>query len=144
MGKRSVEKTTWSPPTDAAKPTGTLFKEFVHFYAREFDWRKEAVSVRTGRRQAPDLSLSLHIVENSDGTTQVGPSIEDPFDTAKNLSSGMNVASLARLHEELTRAEQMCSSGTSLAELLEPWAPPDHETSERNSADDDKDHDDLS
>jgi hypothetical protein len=143
MGKKSEEKTSWSPPTGAAKPVGTLFKEFVHFYAREFDWQKEAISVRTGRRQAPDLSLSLHIVENSDGTTQVGPSIEDPFDAGKNLSSGMNVASLARLHEELTRAEQMCSSGTSLAELLEPWAPPDHETSESKSADD-KDHDDVS
>jgi hypothetical protein len=144
MGKKSEEKSKWTPPAGAAKPIGTLFKEFVHFYAREFDWRKEAISVRTGRRQAPDLSLSLNIVVNSDGTTQVGPSIEDPFDAAKNLSSGMNVASLARLHEELTRAEQMCSSNLSLAELLEPWAPPDYETSERNSADDIKDHDDIS
>jgi len=144
MGKKSEEKTKWSPPAGAEKPIGTLFKEFVHFYAREFDWQKEAISVRTGRRQAPDLSLSLHIVVNSDGTTQVGPSIEDPFDAAKNLSSGMNAASLARLHEELTRAEQMCSSNTSLGELLEPWAPPDHETSERNSTDDVKDHDGIS
>ena len=81
---------------------------------------------------------------NSDGTTQVGPSIEDPFDAKKNLSSGMNVASLARLHEELTRAEQMCSSNTSLAELLEPWAPPDYETPERNSSDDIRDHKEIS
>lgn len=143
MGKTSEEKTAWSPPAGAAKPIGTLFKEFMLFYAREFDWRKEAICVRTGRRQAPDLCLSLHIVVNADGTTQVGPSIEDPFDAKKNLSSGMNVASLARLHEELTRAEQMCSSNTSLAELLEPWAPPDHEATERNSADDIRDHNEI-
>jgi len=138
MGKKSGEKDSWASPPGAIKPIGTLFKEFMHFYAKEFDWRKEAISVRTGRRQSPDLSLSLHIVVNSDGTTQVGPSIEDPFDPAKNLSSGMNVASLARLHEELSRAEQMCSSDVCLARLLEPWAPPDHETSDPNSADNNK------
>jgi len=144
MGKKPDEKTTWSPPTGAGKPIGTLFKEFVHFYAREFDWRKEAICVRTGHRQAPDLPLSLHILVNSDGTTQVAPSIEDPFDATKNMSSGMNVASLVRLHEELTRAEKMCSSKASLAELLEPWAPPDLESSEHNSGDNDKDHDEVS
>jgi hypothetical protein len=144
MGKKSEERTTWSPPAGAAKPIGTLFKEFMQFYAQEFDWRKEAISVRTGCRQAPDLSLSLHIVLNSDGTTQVGPSIEDPFDATKNLSSGMNVASLARLHEELARAVGLIGRSASLAELLEPWAPPDHETTERTSTDDMKDLDDFS
>lgn len=141
MGKKSDEKTAWTPPAGASKPIGTLFKEFMQFYSKQFDWRKEAISVRTGRRQVPDLALSLHIVVNSDGTTQVGPSIEDPFDATKNLSSGMNVASLARLHEELARAEKMCSSNASLAELLEPWAPPDQDASERNSSEDAKDED---
>jgi hypothetical protein len=143
MGKKYDEKTKWSRSSaGAAKPIGALFKEFVHFYAREFNWQKEAISVRTGIRQAPDLSLSLTILDGPAPT--LAPSIEDPFDAAKNLSSGMNVASLARLHEELARAEKMCSNHVSLAELLEPWAPPDHETSERNSADDIKDHDDIS
>jgi DNA polymerase sigma len=142
MGKTAQEKPTWSPPAGAAKPIGALFKDFLKFYAQEFNWKKEAISVRTGTRQAPDLSLSLHIVLNTDGTTQVGPSIEDPFDSTKNLSSGMNVASLARLHEELARAEKMCSSNATLAELLEPWAPPEHET-EHTSTDDTKDIDEA-
>jgi len=144
MGKKSEAKTAWTPPAGATKPIGTLFKEFVHFYSKQFDWRKEAISVRTGLRQAPDLALSLHIMVNTDGTTQVGPSIEDPFDVAKNVSSGMNVASLARLHEELARADQMCSSDASLADLLEPWAPPDTDASERNSTEDSKDLDEIS
>jgi hypothetical protein len=140
MGKKkSAESSAWSTPAGATKPIGTLFKEFVHFYCKEFEWRKEAISVRIGKRQTPDLSLSLNILVNGDGTTQVGPSIEDPFDETKNMSSGMNVASLARLHEELARAEQMCSSESSLAALLEPWAPPDYELSEQNSADNSKD-----
>jgi len=136
MGKKKSEDSpAWSSPAGATKPIGTLFKEFVHFYCKEFEWRKEAISVRVGQRQTPDLSLSLHIIVNSDGTTQVGPSIEDPFDEAKNMSSGMNASSLARLHEELARAEQMCSSDASLAALLEPWAPPDHDASADNSKD---------
>lgn len=142
MGKTTQEKPTWSPPAGSVKPIGALFKDFLKFYAKEFNWQKEAISVRTGIRQAPDLSLSLHIVVNNDGTTQVGPSIEDPFDSTKNLSSGMNVASLARLREELARGEQMCSSNASLAELLEPWAPPDHEM-EHTSTDDTKDHEET-
>jgi len=144
MGKQNVEqKPAWSRPEGSTKSIGTLFKEFVHFFAKEFDWRKEAISVRVGQRHTPDLSLSLLILENSDGTTQVGPSIEDPFDVKKNMSSGMNTASLARLHEELARAAQMCCSNASLADLLEPWAPPDLDAVEHHSTDSIKDHDSV-
>lgn len=140
MGKKKqAESQAWEAPTGVTKPIGTLFKEFIAFYSKEFNWQKEAISVRIGKRQSPDLSLSLNILVNGDGTTQVGPSIEDPFDETKNMSSGMNTASLVRLHEELTRAEQMCSTDASLAALLEPWAPPDYEVSEHNTADAGKD-----
>jgi len=144
MGKSSVDdKSAWSPPVGSNKSVGALFKEFVHFYAKEFDWRKEAISVRSGQRQTPDLALSIVILENSDGITHVGPSIEDPFDVTKNLSSGMNTSSLARLHEELKRAAHMCSSDASLADLLEPWAPPEYESPEGKSVDSIKDQDDT-
>jgi DNA polymerase sigma len=142
MGQKEKEpKSAWSPPANSTKTIGTLFKEFVRFYAKEFDWRKEAISVRVGQRKSPDLALSLVILENTNGTTQVAPSIEDPFDVTKNMSSGMNTASLARLHEELARADQLCSNNASLPELLEPWAPPDHEVAEQDSSDGIKDHD---
>lgn len=142
MGKTNAEqKPAWSSPEGSNKSIGTLFKEFIHFYAKEFDWRKEAISVRVGQRQTPEVSLPLHILENTDGSTQVAPSIEDPFDVSKNMSSGMNTASLARLHEELTRAAQLCDSSASLAALLEPWAPPDYEAVDHNSTDSIKDRD---
>jgi len=109
-----------------AKSPGVLFKEFVTFYAKEFDWRNEAVSVRLGRRAAPDKSLPLHIVlDAGSGASEVGPSIEDPFESTQNLGTCMTTTSLAHLRTELQRAEGLCTTGASLSVLLEPWAPPE-------------------
>jgi len=122
LKKKEIEE-TWSPSVSTVS-AGELFKKFMHFYSTQFEWRAEAVSVRSGKREKPGLSLPLHVVIHEDNnTTEVGPSIEDPFNEARNLGSVMNAASLARLREELQRANTLCTSG-SLAELLEPWAPP--------------------
>jgi len=108
------------------KTVGALFKEFVAFFAKDFDFRKEAVSVRRGLRAPPDLALPIHVVLCEDGvTSEVAPSIEDPFEPKRNLSETSTAVTVARLHEELTRAEELCSRGGSLAELLEPWVPPE-------------------
>jgi len=118
-----ADDSTWSP-SSSSTAIGDLFKKFMHFYSTEFDWRSEAVSVRSGKRQKPGLNLPIHVVLHGESTTsEVGPSIEDPFDEGRNLGSVMNAASLVRLREELQRANDLSTSG-SLAELLEPWAPP--------------------
>merc|ERR1719183_1763780 len=103
----------------------SLFTGFVHFYTNTIDWRREAVSVHAGKRQAPAQKLPLHIVELSNGSTEVAPSIEDPFDPASNLSTLMTAASLVRFREELARADALCSRNASLSEILEPWVPPE-------------------
>merc|ERR1719503_296484 len=116
-------ETTWTPSV-CEITAGDLFKKFMKFYSTEFDWRSEAVSIRAGKRQKPGLKLPIHVVLHADGTTtEFGPSIEDPFDDSKNLGNVINSASLARLREELHRANSLCTA-SSLAELLEPWAPP--------------------
>jgi len=118
----------WTPPTGDGprKSVGTLFKEFVRFYNTVFDWRKEAICVRTGKRGSPGLSLPIHIIMNEDTqATEVGPSIEDPFNPSRNLGNVMTSTSLARLHKEIARADELCAKGCSLTELLEPWAPPE-------------------
>jgi len=123
--KRSTsdDEQSWKPSTSEAS-VGDLFKQFMTFYNSQFDWNTEAVSVRLGQRDKPGLNLPLHVVLNeTDRTTEVGPSIEDPFNDARNLGNVMTAASLARLREELARATRLCNSG-SLPELLEPWAPP--------------------
>lgn len=125
--KRGGPPEKWVPPAGGAgKTVGQLFKDFVKFYARDFDFRGEAVSVRAARRAGPGLALPLHVVIGEDGSsTHVAPSIEDPFDTGRNLGEWSTAASLARLREELARADEICTGGASLSELLEPWAPPE-------------------
>lgn len=105
-----------------------LFKGFVRFYREEFHWRREAVSVRLGRRAPPELSLPLHIVlAGGARRTEVAPSLEDPFEPSRNISSTMTSDGIVRFREELQRAHELCSSGASLAALLTPWAPPEYE-----------------
>jgi hypothetical protein len=110
---------------EASIGVGQLFKQFVNFYAREVDWSKEAVSVRSGRRAPATISLMLHIVLHGDETSEVGPTIEDPFEPTKNLGSGLTSDGMQRMREELWRASAMMEGGDlSLSALLEPWAPP--------------------
>jgi len=131
--RHAPEKLAPSPQT---KTMGDLFRGFMRFYNQEFDWRKEAVSVRCGKRAPPDLSLDIHIVLSDDGTTAVSPIVEDPFDLKRNLGNCTNAASLERFLEEIDRADTLLTQGTSLTKLLEPWRPPeycceeDHENAE--------------
>jgi DNA polymerase sigma len=113
----------------AAKSTSVadLFKEFVRFYVETFNWRNESVSVRAGKRQPPATSLPLHIVTLENGSTAVTISVEDPFEPTRNLSDAMSGVTLRRLREEMTRAKSLSSQEASLAELLEPWVPPERE-----------------
>lgn len=117
---------SWKPPSNCNKSVGTLFKEFLHFYNSQFDWATEAISVRYACRQKPGTNLPLHVIVHENGkTSEVGPSIEDPFDETKNLGAGMHATSFARLREELARAADFSTRCASLVELLEPWAPPE-------------------
>lgn len=139
----STVKSSSTRSARAQKRTmGDLFKDFVRFYNREFDWRKEAVSVRLGKRSPPNLSLDIHIVINDDGTTAVSPIIEDPFDSSRNLGGCTNATSLQRFLEELDRADTLVTRGTSLTQLLEPWRPPEHSCENQENPDGgEEDHD---
>merc|ERR1719293_645640 len=102
-----------------------LFEQFVRFYTKTFNWRNEAVSVRAGKRAPPSMSLPLHIVTLENGSTDVAPSLEDPFEPRQNLSGCMTGISLDRLREELSRAQDLLKRSASLSELVEPWVPPE-------------------
>merc|ERR1719440_2024980 len=102
-----------------------LFEEFVRFYTKTFNWRNEAVSVCAGKRAPPSMSLPLHIVTLENGSTDVAPSVEDPFEPRQNLSGCMTGISLERLREELSRAQDLLTRSASLSELVEPWVPPE-------------------
>jgi DNA polymerase sigma len=112
---------------DSGPSVAELLKGFMRFYANEFEWCQEAVSVRLGRRAAPDASLPPQILHDDDGNAHVAPVVEDPFDQTCNLGDGMTAASLRRLHEEFARADALCAGDASLAVLLEPWIAPSAE-----------------
>jgi DNA polymerase sigma len=122
LPKRNEEE-KWKPAAKSNISVAALFKEFVRFYNTEFDWRKEAASVRLGRRAAPSLALPLHVMEGPSAT--LAPSIEDPFDVKRNVATCMTASGLLRMREELTRAEDLLKRSGSLAELLAHWVPPD-------------------
>lgn len=129
----ALKHLAWKTPVQKKVSAATLFKEFVHFFETKFDWRNEAVSIRAARRAPPSSALPIHIMTSDvDSTSQVGPSIEDPFHVGQNLGDGMTSASLARLKEEFSRAEALCLRGASLSELLEPWAPPSESSEVRD------------
>jgi len=102
-----------------------LFKDFVHVFNTEFDWHNEGISISAAQRAPPALHVPLHIIapDANSATSQVGPTIEDPFHAEQNLGDGMHHLSLARLKEELSRADGLCLRNASLSELLEPWVP---------------------
>lgn len=127
-GQPKATKEKWTPPVRAGpkKTVGSLFKELITFYCEKFDFRNEAISIRQGKRAPAGLQLPLHVVIDEDGSTsKVAPTVEDPFDPCKNLADCATSASLTRLHEELSRARELCECHAPLTELLEPWVPPE-------------------
>merc|ERR1719265_2079147 len=117
-------------------PVSELFKQFFNFYANKFEWKNEAISIRVARRAPPHQELPLHVIVHDDAKNrEVGPSIEDPFDTANNLGSCCNAASFTRLRGELARAHELCSADTaSLAEVLQLWIPADAQADSKDEA----------
>ncbi|CAK0889698.1 unnamed protein product, partial [Prorocentrum cordatum] len=85
---------------------------FFAFYASDFDWAHECVSVAAGRRTAkstPWLRRVPHL------------SIEDPFDRWTDICvPHLTEAECSRLQEEFRRAHRMMhqTSGVSLADIL--------------------------
>lgn len=104
---------------------GKLVKEFVRFYNLEFDWKKEVVSVRSGKRTLQTSQVPQNTIRGTDNRTIIGPEIEDPFEPTRNLAANMTATSYARLLEEFVRADDLCSRGASLTELVELYTPPE-------------------
>jgi len=107
----------WKAPAESpatAVSVGLLFKAFFEFYAKEFDWRNDVVSIRLGVRSAPKLNIPRHININADD----GPCIEDPLDQTQKLTLIITSGCMIRVHEELARSVRLLQQGGSLSELL--------------------------
>jgi len=108
---------------------GALFKEFVHFYAVDFDARREVVCVLRGQRVPPSPQQPVRCLALGGGEDRASchavPRVEDPLSAGHDLGEGTTVFTLARFAEEFARALRVCEGGGSLATLLEPWTPPE-------------------
>lgn len=111
------------PQTHGTKSLADLFKEFFKFYSKTFHWRREAVSVRAGKRLGIPRELPVQQVVLENGMKDITITIEDPFEPTRNLMSAMTGVTLTRLQEEIARADNLASRGESLSALVEPWVP---------------------
>jgi hypothetical protein len=116
--KKSKKKLPSSVDTNRT-PVAELFKEFVVFYASQFDWEREVLSVAKATRDARASAASALEWRRQVG----GLEISDPFDPTTNLANLLSKEGLLRLREELQRANALCGSNCSLSQLLEPWTP---------------------
>lgn len=115
-------------PCQCKDSPATLFKEFVYFYSQECSFHSDLISMSSGVR-LKNHSFQPRIVHHSDGVqSDVTPTIEDPFNPKQALATPMTWTSLSRTKEELARADELCSSGASLAELMTPWLEPDEDS----------------
>jgi hypothetical protein len=116
-GSKQLSEPMWAPPGGGTKGIGDLFKDFIGFYCRHFDWSGEVVSIRSGVR----LPVEASSFGDSEACTVLH--IEAPFGMKRDIASYMVLPKLLRLREEFARAENLCANGASLVELLELWVP---------------------
>ena len=86
---------------ESARNVNITFNDFLDFYANEYKWGKEVVSVRIGRpnlllKQFPRLRVSVR-QGVSDAEKQDFIQIEDPFDIDRNLSVVLGVGNNHKL-----------------------------------------------
>ncbi|CAK9030429.1 unnamed protein product [Durusdinium trenchii] len=92
---------------------GAWFQGFFDFYANDFDWKEEVVSVRCGRRlQVEDPSFAALKVDRAKDLQ-----IEDPVEISRNLNFALTKA--GRIPTLIQRAAKVLRNGH-LQTLLEP------------------------
>ena len=82
---------------DNKQSLGDLLFQFFRFYAHEFDYDKDVVSVRSGKL-IDKKAKGWHITNNN------GLCVEEPFNTGRNLGNTADDFSVRGLHLELRRA----------------------------------------
>ncbi|GJC97331.1 PAP 25A associated domain family [Colletotrichum higginsianum] len=83
---------------------GELLFQFFRFYAHEFDYDKNAISIRLGRKVTKQ-EKGWHIGINNHLC------VEEPFNTIRNLGNTADEYSFRGLHLELRRAFNLISEG---------------------------------
>lgn len=122
------------PKCSASLKAPTLLKHFFRFYRERINWDREAVSVRRGTRGPLPKGVEPHKVAFTylqeeyapkyEGSEVTALAIVDPFESTMNLATFLDNRGLARMKQELNRADELCKTSGSLAVLIQPWSPP--------------------
>ncbi|CAK0811253.1 unnamed protein product [Prorocentrum cordatum] len=96
-----------APRWECRAPLPGALRQFFAFYAREFEWGREVVSVRLGRRcraGGPEFTLLPNAADHR-------LHVEDPFLTGRNLNCVLGLEQEAQLQAALRAAEAALRGG---------------------------------
>merc|ERR1712150_47306 len=100
---------------------GELVPDFFSFYACEFDWMREVVSPRLGRRS---LKASMQGVDCSYSSCLPSLVVEDPVEPDVDLASPyLDSARARRLRAEFRRASRLLCFSLDASNTLSSSAP---------------------
>jgi len=104
---------------------GTLLLRFFSFYAHEFDWQKEVVSVRLGTRTQLDDSSHLFSPRFLTKPSCGSLNIEDPVEWERNLNFALTSEKAAEILAVIKAAEAALQSGDTSCLSLPSKPPPE-------------------
>ena len=108
------------------RPAGLILLAYFHFYAFEFDWRRQVVSII---KDSPVLKEEK--ARKQGWRRHARLSIEDPFETGYDVGHVLREETAHRLREEFGRAYYILVGGTgksgrkAIEQLLEKYEPPE-------------------
>lgn len=115
-GSSSLAAGTWGCPV----PVSLLFAGFITFFATEFHWGSEVVSVRLGKREAAKAPA----FEQLPGRLGSRMHIEDPFLLGRNLNCVLGASQEEDLRKIFWRSHEILSTGRSPISLFPPASMP--------------------
>ncbi|RPB17583.1 PAP/OAS1 substrate-binding domain-containing protein [Morchella conica CCBAS932] len=123
------------PKSDNAMDIGELLKGFFEYYAHNFQWGREVVSIRTkgGLMTKQEKGWVAAVIkpgrtENSEVKNRYLFAVEDPFETEHNVSRTCNGPGVNRIKDEFKRAVWLIrvrDGGKTLFQNLCMEAPPE-------------------
>lgn len=108
---------------DNQESVGDLLAAFFRFYAVDFDWENQVVSVRTGKCISKfEKNWNIKAENTRDNYFFT---IEDPFEVTHNLGRVVDKDNLKVIQYEFMRAHQLVCSNADLSVICEPYKPSD-------------------
>ncbi len=96
---------------------GELLASFFRFFAHDFDWSTQVVSVRTGRLLSKtEKEWTKHLAKDKNWFA-----LEDPFETTHNLGRVVDRNTLKGIRAEFARAYRVLTRGGDLDEVCQPY-----------------------